>query len=92
VTEEDLNRRVVICNPKGLHARPASKVAKLAQCYDATISVRCNGETAEADSIMDLLMLGAAPGAELFIDAYGPQATMAVDAIANLIARGFDEI
>ena len=71
MTEEASDRRVIVCNPKGLHARPASKVAKLAQRFDAAVSIHCNGETAEADSIMDLLMLGAAPGAELSIEAYG---------------------
>jgi len=92
MTEEESGRRVVVCNPKGLHARPASKVAKLAQTFDATVAISCNGEEAEADSIMDLLMLGAGPGAELWIEAYGPEANRAADAIAGLIERGFDEI
>ena len=75
-----------------MHARPASKVAKLAQTFDAAIAVDYGGETAEADSIMDLLMLGAAPGAELALSATGPEAAAAISAIADLVERGFDEI
>ncbi len=89
---EEANCIVSVCNPKGLHARPASKVAKLAQGFDATIAIHYNGEEAEADSIMDLLMLGAAPGAKLRIEAYGPDAVTATEAIARLVERGFDEV
>lgn len=83
---------VQVANPKGMHARPASKVAKLTTGYDAVVLIACNDETAEADSIMDLLMLGAAPGAELKIEARGRDAAAAVEAIADLVRRGFDEI
>lgn len=41
---------------------------------------------------MDLLMLGAATGAELHIEAQGREATAAVDAIAGLVRQGFGEI
>jgi len=83
---------VRVVNPKGLHARPASKVAKLTTSYDAVVFVACNDEIAEADSIMDLLMLGAAPGADLKIAARGSDAAAAVEAVADLVRRGFDEI
>ena len=85
-------RTVAVRNPKGLHARPASKVAKLVQSFDAAVEIAYCGEQAEADSIMDLLMLGAAPGAELSVSGTGPDAEAAVSAVVDLIERGFDEI
>lgn len=85
-------KTVVIVNPKGLHARPASKFAKLAQSFDAQVSVVHAGEAAEGDSIMDLLMLGAGPGAELRVEADGPDADAAINAVSALVERGFDEV
>ncbi len=88
----DAARVVTVPNPKGMHARPASKLAKLTQTFDAAVAVEHNGEMAEADSIMDLLMLGAGPGAALRVTASGPDAAAAVAAVAGLVERGFDEM
>lgn len=88
---ESASTTAKVCNSKGLHARPASKCAKLADSFDAEIIVACNGERAEANSIMDLLMLGAAPGSELAIEARGPDAEAASAAFADFVRRGFDE-
>jgi phosphocarrier protein len=40
---------------------------------------------------MDLLMLGARVGQVIEIDAEGPQAREALDAICDLVGRRFDE-
>lgn len=86
-----VERRVTIVNRKGLHARASAKVARLAAQYDARVFVRHETETADARSIMDLLMLVAHTGCVVEIRGSGAQATEAVDAIATLIAEGFGE-
>jgi phosphocarrier protein len=84
-------RRATIVNRKGLHARASAKVAKLAAEYDAQVFVSHESETADARSIMDLLMLVAHTGCTVEIKGRGTQADAAVDAIARLIEQGFGE-
>jgi phosphocarrier protein len=84
-------RRATIVNLKGLHARASAKVARMAAGYDAQVFICHESETADARSIMDLLMLVAHTGCTVEIKGKGPQANEAVDAIARLIAEGFGE-
>ena len=84
-------RRVTICNNRGLHARAAAKFVELAQGYDAVIHVSRDGETVNADSIMELLMLAAGKGSEIGIEASGQQAAEVADALAQLVEAGFHE-
>ena len=80
-----------ICNTRGLHARASAKFVKLASSFDAEIHVTRDGVTVNALSIMGLLMLGAGNGCGIDITAEGPEAGAAVAALADLVARRFDE-
>jgi len=84
-------RTAVICNRKGLHARAAAKFVAVAQDFDARIFVEKDGETVAAESIMDILMLGAGQGSTVAIKAEGAQADAALEALCALIECGFDE-
>jgi phosphocarrier protein len=84
-------RRVMICNARGLHARAAAKFVEMAQGFDAEIHVSRDGETVSADSIMELLMLAAAKGSEIGIETSGPDAERAADSLVELVAAGFHE-
>ncbi|MGA1344120.1 MAG: HPr family phosphocarrier protein [Hyphomonas sp.] len=84
-------RRATIVNRKGLHARASAKLARLAAEFDAQVFVSHECETADARSIMDLLMLVAHTGCMVEIKGRGAQAHEAVDAIARLIESGFGE-
>jgi phosphocarrier protein HPr len=87
-----LKRTLKIVNLRGLHARASRKLAELALGYDGTIiMVRRDDDEANACSLMDLMMLGAGIGSEIEVDADGPQAAQALDAIEALIAAKFDE-
>ena len=84
-------RVVKICNQKGLHARAAARFVKTAHDFDAEIWVRKNGTIVNGRSIMGLMMLAAASGAELQISAAGPEADSAVETLARLVECKFDE-
>ena len=85
-------RRVVtISNQRGLHARAAAKFVKLAEAFDAEVSVERNGTKVPGGSIMALMMLAAGPGCELELCATGPQAEEALNALALLVLDGFGE-
>lgn len=85
------SRSAELVNQRGLHARASAAFAREAAKFDARITVRYDGMSASAASIMDLLMLGARVGQVIEIDAEGPQAREALEAICDLVGRRFDE-
>ena len=85
------NVQIEISNRKGLHARSSAKVVKIAEAYDACVIFSYQGRTAEATSIMDLLMLGAGQGAQVSLSAQGPEAYDAIKALCSLIEMKFEE-
>ena len=85
------SRTVEIVNKRGLHARASARFVKLAADFDAEITVVRDGQSVDARSIMGLMMLGAGPGSMLELEAEGPQAVEALDALAELIANRFEE-
>ena len=84
-------RTVEIVNRRGLHARASAKFVKLAATFDAEVRVSRDGHTVDARSIMGLMMLAAAPGCCIDIEAVGEQAGEAVEALVQLVADRFDE-
>ena len=82
---------VNICNQRGLHARASAKFVKLASSFESEIRVTRDGVTVDARSIMGLLMLGAGIGCGVDIEAEGPDAAEAIEALSELVARKFDE-
>lgn len=64
---------------------------KLAAAFDAEVKVSKDGQTVDARSIMGLMMLAAAPGCCIDIEAEGDQAEEAVKALADLVAARFEE-
>lgn len=98
-----MKRSVPIRNRRGLHARASAKLVKLAEQYDAKITIEKvsdkEGESASesapesvrATSIMGLMMLSAAYGAQITLRAEGREAQAALDALEALIINKFDE-
>jgi phosphocarrier protein HPr len=87
-----LKRTLKIVNLRGLHARASRKLAELALSYEGTtIIVRREDDEASACSLMDLMMLGAGLGSDIEIEADGPDAEKALDAIEALVVAKFDE-
>src|SRR5471030_3081715 len=84
-------REIKITNKKGLHARASAKFVQTAEQFDAAIIVTRGHETVGATSIMGLMMLGAATGTTITIQATGKQAARAVDALCALVASRFGE-
>ena len=84
-------RSLTICNAKGLHARASAKFVKCAETFDAEISVTRDGLTVPGTSIMGLMMLAAARGCDVLVEASGPQAEEALQALQSLVERKFDE-
>jgi len=88
---ETATRTVEIVNKRGLHARASAKFVKLATEFDAEVRVSRDGSSVDARSIMGLMMLAAGPGCCIEIEADGPEAAKAVEALAALVADRFQE-
>lgn len=84
-------RRFVIGNRLGLHARAAAKLVQVMSAFPAGATIESGTRTVNAKSIMGVLLLAAAPGTEVVIRTAGVQAQEALDAAAALIERHFDE-
>jgi phosphocarrier protein len=84
-------RTFVICNKKGLHARASAKFVQTVEKFDAEVRVKRNGDTVGGTSIMGLMMLAAAPGTAITVEATGRQAAEVVEALAALIDARFGE-
>lgn len=82
---------VLIENKLGLHARAATKLAKLSKNYQAKITLTLDQKSATADSIMGLMLLTGSQGKEVKIIAEGDEAEQAMLAICALFSNKFDE-
>jgi PTS hybrid protein len=78
---------VELVNASGLHARPAAEFVKTAAKHDA--SVRVNG--VDAKSLLAIMALALPQGATVTIEASGPDAHDAVEALTDLVRSGFGE-
>jgi phosphocarrier protein len=84
-------RTLEIVNKKGLHARASAKFCQTVERFDAAVRVTRGSETVGGTSIMGLMMLGAATGTTITIEATGNEATAAIDALDKLVSSGFGE-
>lgn len=84
-------RQVTVVNALGLHARAAARFVHRASQFASHIRVTSGAQTVDGKSILGLLLLAAARGAVLEITAEGADAEQAVEALADLATRGFDD-
>lgn len=80
-----------IRNKLGLHARAASLFVQAASRFDSEIFVAKNGQEVNGKSIMGILILAAAQGAEITVRTDGSDADGAMAALGELIESGFGE-
>jgi len=85
-----VEKKVIVKNLLGIHARPATKFVKIASQFKSKIWVIKDSIKADGKSIMDLLILTATKGTELIIRCEGPDEKEALEALVSLIERRFD--
>jgi len=74
--DSKVNKPIVILNDKGLHTRPATELYQ--------------GLNVNAKSLLGILMLAATRGARIEVEAEGPDAAEAVEALAALARNRFN--
>lgn len=86
-----IEREATIVNSAGMHARPAAQVVRLAATFRSHIELLHDGQVVNGKSIMGVMTLAAECGAVVRVRAEGDDEAAAVDALAQLIAKGFGE-
>jgi phosphocarrier protein len=84
-------KEMQIINELGLHARAAAAFVKVANRYRSDIMVSKDSLTVNGKSIMGVLMLAAAKGASIVVEAKGDDAQDALKALAALVGDRFGE-
>lgn len=82
---------IEVTNKLGLHARASAKLTQLASSFESEVFLSRNGRRVNAKSIMGVMMLAAAKGTTIGVEASGPDEAEAVAALVELIANGFGE-
>jgi phosphocarrier protein len=86
-----IRKDLAIVNKLGLHARAASHLVKTASDFKARITVEKSGASADAKSIMGLMLLAAAKGHTVTVTADGEDEDAAMSAVEALIRNRFHE-
>ena len=87
----DLTREVTLINELGLHARSAAKIARIALGAKSGVWVARGQERADASSTIEVLTLACPKGSRIEFRIDDPADRHILDALAQLVERGFDE-
>ncbi|MES2501367.1 MAG: HPr family phosphocarrier protein [Pseudomonadota bacterium] len=86
-----IKQDIVIINKLGLHARASTKLTQTASQFAAEIWIERNGRKVNAKSIMGVMMLAAAKGSTVTLEASGADEVAAIAALDALINDYFGE-
>ena len=84
-------KKIVIKNRAGIHARPAALLVQTANNFDSQIYLQKDSEQINGKSIMGIITLGATYKTAINIIAEGKDEKEAVEAIAKLFENKFEE-
>jgi len=81
--------QVKVTNALGVHARPSAKIAQLASMFSCSVWLAAKGRRADARSVVAVMLLAAGVGSTITIETSGADEKEAIDALNDLIGRGF---
>lgn len=85
-TTRGLCANVIIKLPRGLHARPSARVAKVARSFDADVYIISEFGEVDAKSMLDILSLTIKHNDQVQLLARGPQARDALVQISAILS------
>lgn len=86
-----ISEAVLVPNPTGLHARPASVLASIAKKYESQVRLQRGDNQANAKSLIAVMSLNVAYGDKVQVIATGDDAEQAVAELEAAIASGLGE-
>jgi phosphocarrier protein len=87
-----INKTVVVTNPVGLHARPATFFIQKANEFKSSIWVEREERRVNAKSLLGILSLGITKGVEIDIIADGVDEEAAIDGLITLLESNFADV
>lgn len=76
---------VEIKNEQGVHARPATLIARLAKKYKSTLKIKRKDEEIDAKNVLGIMTLGAEQGEKFMLIADGEDENELLENLKNLI-------
>ncbi len=89
MSEKPVCRTVAVSHPNGLCMRGASSICRLARRFESRIELVKDGQRVSAADALEIVLLAAESGSQVMIEATGPDAEEAVEALAKLFADNF---
>ena len=86
-----IERELTVTNRLGLHARATAKLVQTVAAFKSGITIAAKGREVNAKSIMGVMLLAAGQGSLVIVRADGEDEQAAIDAVAALFERRFDE-
>jgi len=86
-----LEKKVVIKNRLGLHARAAVKFVNLANRYSSSVKIIKDTMEIDGKSILGILTLAACQGTQVILKIAGQDEAEAMKALVDLINNKFEE-
>ena len=86
-----ITRKIVVANPRGLHARACAQIVDIAKRCRCSLHVVIHGRRAKARNIFAVMLLTATVGTAVRIEANGPDEERAMREIATVFHDGFGE-
>jgi len=85
-------RKTQVKNELGMHARPASKIAQIAETAKHNVWIQTDAAKIDAASIIDILTLGAVKGTLVMVGIESQEDMKILDQIIDYFELGFGEI
>ncbi|HEX2612223.1 MAG TPA: HPr family phosphocarrier protein [Fibrobacteria bacterium] len=84
-----VSKLLKVTHEAGIHARPAAAVVETCSRFKSSIALVKGELRANGKSIMNVMLLAAEYGAEILVEADGPDEQAALDAVDKLFAEHF---
>ncbi|NQT75241.1 MAG: HPr family phosphocarrier protein [Candidatus Omnitrophica bacterium] len=81
-----IEKKLIIKNKQGLHARPAALFVQIANKYESEVTVKKGKEEVNGKSIMGLMTLAAEKGTSINLKIDGPDAKEAMQELEQIIS------
>lgn len=80
-----VEKKIIVKNRQGLHARPAALFVQIANKYDSSVKVLKDDQVVNGKSIMGILMLAAEKDSEVIVVAEGSDSEEALRELELLL-------
>jgi phosphocarrier protein len=80
----------VVKNDRGLHTRPATELVKLVAAYRSEVHLKYRNKSANAKSLLGILIFAASKGAKIYVEAKGEDAEQVVKNLEALASNNFN--